>query len=86
MKDENKHEIHLNANGAPDVDYYVAKAHELRNEAMLAGLRAIKAWLFKKHTPAPQKAGTQARRSATQSGWPWVDMILQNTTDRTRHA
>lgn len=39
-------DIRLNSIGEPDVDYYIAEAHKIRNEAISAGFGAFKVWLL----------------------------------------
>jgi len=46
MQQEYDFDIRLNKFGNPDVDYYIAEAHKMRNEAIGTGFRACKAWLL----------------------------------------
>ena len=87
MKDENEFEIRLNKYGEVDIDYYVAKAHQMRDEAILSGLRAVKNGLMKLLQRSTAKAGqdAEARAASVQSGWPWVDLILRDTPNRSAH-
>lgn len=84
MKDENEFGIRLNAHGVTDVDYYVARAHKARSEAIGRGFKAFKTWLIAHldRSPLPDQAHTQPHQRAVQSHWPWVDMILQGTPNR----
>ena len=86
MQDQNELRIRLDAAGEPDLDYYLGKAHEVRSQAIAAGLRNLKnrmtraiaqAW----SSPEGQKV---TRQRVVQSGWPWVDLILD--THQTRRA
>ena len=84
MQDDNEFEIHLNANGNPDVDYYVEKAYQMRNQAILDGLQALKRWLHgtSKSTLSRPEGQKSAGQRAVQSGWPWVDLILESHPTR----
>jgi hypothetical protein len=87
MKDENACDIQLNQYGKPDIDYYLEKAHKMRSEAIFAGFRAVKTWLtqalgLSRHH---EKGTAKPRPSGVQSGWPWVDLILRDTQNRTAH-
>lgn len=84
MQHENENGIRLNAAGNPDVDYYENKAHSMRNEAIGTGLRAAKNWIYGtlKRTRSSQEGQKGARPQAVQSGWPWVDLILEKNPMR----
>lgn len=84
MKYENEFDIRLNEFGEPDVDYYVARAHEMRSEAIGAGFKAFKTWLigFLDRSWFPGQGHSEPRQRVVQSDWPWVDMILQGTQNR----
>jgi len=84
MKQENKFDIRMNQFGEPDIDYYVAKAHQMRSEAIGSGFAALKVWLigFLDRSWFPDQAHSEPRRRVVHSDWPWVDMILQGTPDR----
>jgi len=84
MKDENESGIRLNEFGETDVDYYIAKGHQMRSEAIGTGFRAFKTWLigFLDRSWFPDQAHTEPRQRVVQSDWPWVDMILQGTPNR----
>jgi len=89
MKDENEFEIRLNEHGEPDVDFYMARAHRLRSEAVATGFQGLGTWFVEMIDRSwfPNKGQTAPRRRVvTQSEWPWVDLILQSTPDRTRRA
>ncbi len=45
MQDETDCDVRLNSFGEPDVDYYIVKAHEMRNEAIRTGFGAFTAWV-----------------------------------------
>jgi hypothetical protein len=79
MQHENEFEIHLNANGNPDVDYYVEKAHQMRNQAIVDGLQALKRWIHgaSKSAWSRPEGDKGAPQQVAQSGWPWVDLILE---------
>ena len=79
MQHENEFEIHLNANGNPDVDYYVEKAYQMRNQAIAAGFRAAKNWMYRVLQDAwsRQEGQKGSNEQVAQSGWPWVDLILE---------
>ena len=47
MQQEYDFDIRLNKFGEPDVDYYVAKAHKMRSQAIGTGFGVFKAWLKK---------------------------------------
>ena len=47
MQHENQNGIRLNAAGEPDLDYYIAKAHGMRSQAIATGLRAAKHWVYR---------------------------------------
>ena len=84
MKDQNEFEIRLNEFGETDVDYYVAKAHKMRSEAIGTGFKAFKAWLLSVLDRAwfPPQGQSEPPKRVIQSDWPWVDMILQGTPNR----
>lgn len=84
MKYENEFGIRLNEHGVTDVDYYVARAHKERSEAIGRGFKAFKAWLLRvvKRTGLPSQEQSERPKQVVQSGWPWVDMILQGTPNR----
>lgn len=84
MKQENKLDIRMNQLGEPDIDYYVAKAHQMRGEAIGAGFAALKVWLieFLDRSWFPDQEHSEPRRRVIHSDWPWVDMIIQGTPDR----
>ena len=84
MKDENEFGVRLNEHGVTDVDYYVARAHKERSEAIRRGFKAFRTWLIAllDRSRFPDQAHTEPRQRVVQSDWPWVDMILQGTPDR----
>lgn len=88
MKDDNELRIRLNAYNEVDVDFYIARAHEMRSQAFATAFRSFKAWLIERMDRSwfPDKANEAPRRRIIQSDWPWVDLILQSAPDRTRHA
>lgn len=45
MQEVNELDIRLDANGNPRIQYYLAKAHRLRAEAIATGFCTFKAWL-----------------------------------------
>jgi len=87
MKDEKQIAMRLNAHGEPDVDYYIARAHQMRSAAIATGFVAFKTWLvaFLDRSWFPDKDHTEARQRVIQSDWPWVDLILQSAPDRKVH-
>lgn len=84
MKDENESGIRLNEFGETDVDYYIARGHEMRSEAIGTGLKAFKVWLISILDRAwfPPEGQSAPRKRVVQSDWPWVDMILEGTPNR----
>jgi len=89
MQYENEFGIHLNANGNPDVDYYVEKAHQMRKQAIVDGLQTLARWMrgASKSTWSRQEGEKGTRQRGAQSGWPWVDLILETRhTNKTGHA
>jgi hypothetical protein len=80
MQHENEFGIHLDANGNPDVDYYVEKAYQARNQAIVDGLQTLKRWIHgaSKRTSSRPEGEKGARQRVVQSGWPWVDLILDS--------
>lgn len=81
MQYESEIEIRLNEHGQPDVDYYIARAHKMRSQAIGTGFGVFKAWLVKALDRAwfPDQAHSKPRQRVIQSDWPWVDMILQGS-------
>lgn len=49
MTSQENFSVRLDANGDPDVDYYLARAHEIRGQAIREGAvaisRAVRSWL-----------------------------------------
>jgi hypothetical protein len=84
MKGENEFGIRLNEFGETDVDYYIAKGHKMRSEAIGAGFKTFKTWLMDAIDRAwfPPQGTSEPRKRIVHSDWPWVDMILQGTPDR----
>jgi hypothetical protein len=80
MQREHDFDIRLNSFGEPDVDYYIAKAHKLRSQAIGTGFSAFKVWLlnYLDRVWFPDQAHSHAPRRVVQSDWPWVDLILQS--------
>ncbi len=89
MQDQNEFRIHLDAAGDPDIDYYLNRAQQMRSQAIASGLRALKNRMTKAiaqawSSPEGQKV---TRQRVVQSGWPWVDLILDtHRTHRAGHA
>lgn len=79
MQHENENGIRLNAAGETDVDYYMNKAHSIRSQAIATGFRAAKDWIYRKVENAwsSQEDQKGTRQRVVQSGWPWVDLILE---------
>ena len=89
MQHENQNGIRLNAAGEPDLDYYIAKAHGMRSQAIATGLRAAKHWVYRtvENAWSSQEGQKGTRQRVVQSGWPWVDLILESHPMRkTGHA
>jgi len=80
MQQEYNIDIRLNKFGEPDVDYYIAKAHQMRNEAIGMGFGTLKAWLLNvlDRVRSRDQADSHAPRRVVRSDWPWVDLILQS--------
>jgi len=80
MQQKYDFDIRLNKFGEPDVDYYVAKAHKMRSQAIGTGFAVFTAWLKKALDRAwfPDQAHSQPPRRLVHSDWPWVDLILQS--------
>ena len=78
MRHENQHGIRLNAAGEPDLDYYMANAHQMRSQAIAEGLRAARNLAYRKLQNAwsSQEGQKGVRQRVVQSGWPWVDLVL----------
>ncbi len=89
MQHENQNGMRLNAAGEPDVDYYIAKAHGMRSQAIATGFRAAKHWVYRtlENAWSSQEGQKGTRQRVVQSGWPWVDLILDSHPMRkTGHA
>ena len=87
MQQENEYGVRLNEYGEPDVDYYVARAHTIRSQAIATAFRAFKAWLIKALDRSwfPDQGHRAPAQRVIQSDWPWVDLILQGAPDRKTH-
>ena len=85
MKDENEFEVRRNRYGDVDMSYYVTKAHALRDEAMRDLFRSAWQWMTQALGVARQQDRGKPRPDTAQSGWPWVDLILRGSSDRTPH-
>lgn len=57
-------DIQLNESGEPDVDYYIAKAHEMRGEAISTAFATFKVWLSNcvDRVRSPDRAHSHAPR------------------------
>lgn len=89
MQYENEPGVRLNAYGEPDVEYYLAQAHQMRGQALAAGFRELKAcWLRALDRSWFMDQGRSSPpQKVVQSGWPWVDLIVQGTPTReVRHV
>ena len=82
MQREYDFDIRLNKFGEPDVDYYIAEAHKMRRQAIVAGFGIFRAWLKKTLGRAWFRDPVQSAspRRVGRSDWPWVDLILQSHT------
>ena len=80
MQHENEHGIRVNKAGEPDVDYYEKKAYSMRDEAIAAGFRAVGNWMYRtlRNVWPSRKGQKGTRQHVVQSGWPWVDLILDS--------
>ena len=87
MQYENEPGVRLNANGKPDLEYYLAQAHQMRGQALAAGFRELKAcWLRALDRSWSMDQGRSSPpQKVIQSGWPWVDLIVQGTPPREVH-
>ena len=79
MQHENEIRVRLNAAGEPDTDYYVNKAHSMRSQTIAAGFHAARNWMYRALQDAwsSQEGQKGTRQRVVQSGWPWVDLILE---------
>jgi hypothetical protein len=77
-------DIRLDRHGEPDVAYYHAKAQQLRGQAIAAGLRRLRGWALQAfNRPAlVDTAYSDRPQRLVQSGWPWVDLIVQGSMPR----
>ena len=84
MQYESEIDVRLNEYGAPDVEYYLARAHKERSQAIAAGFGALKTWLIETLDNAwfPDQQHSKPLQRVVQSDWPWVDMILQGPPNR----
>ena len=87
MKDENEFEIRRNRYGDVDMNYYVAKAHKMRDEAIRDMFRAARDRVMQALRVSRRQDAVHGKphQDTAQSGWPWVDLILRGTADRTPH-
>lgn len=88
MQQDPKIDIRLDRHGEPDVEYYLAKAQQLRGQTVANGLRRLGGLLLEAfNRPEWVDPARSARpQRVVQSGWPWVDLIVQGAPRRPGHA
>ncbi|MGB5453520.1 MAG: hypothetical protein WBM59_00325 [Sedimenticolaceae bacterium] len=88
MQYENEINVRLNQYGEPDVEYYLANAHQIRSQAIGTWLKAFAQWVTRTLDDAwfPDQQHQKPLQRVVQSDWPWVDMIMQGTNRKAGHA
>ena len=79
--------VRPNAYDKPDAEDYLAQARQMRSQTIAAGFRALKAWWLRalERSWSMDQDRSSPPQQVAQSGWPWVDLIVQASPTRKVH-